>query len=116
MKKFTFWTGLVLIFVGLFLFLRNVSISSFRFYRFGAVNTGAILLVLLFIALVAMIVKWNKITLGLFIACLLGLILSVIMGIDVRIKYMSALDFILIGGTLFGGIGLTIKGLIDSKK
>lgn len=116
MKQFSFWSGLVLIFVGLFMFLKNVSINSFGFYRlFNTVNTGGIIIVLLIISFIAVIVKANKITIGLFIACLLGLILSVILGIDIRFRAMSALDLILILGCLFGGVGLAIKGLISSK-
>lgn len=117
MKKFNFWAGIVLILVGLFLFLKNVVINSFRFYRIGGfVNTGAILMILLIIAFVAMIVKFNKITLGLFVTCLIFLIFTIILSIDIRLRPMTAFDFILIAGTLFGGVGLTLKSLIGSKK
>lgn len=116
MKKFNFWAGIILILLGLFLFFKNVVINAFRFYRIGGmINTGAILIVLLLVAFVVMIVKYNKVTFGLFVTCLILLVFTIILSIDIRLRTMSAFDFILIAGTLFGGIGLTIKGIIDSK-
>ena len=56
-KTFEYGFGIVLILVSLFMLFKNTYVSSFGFYSFGRVNTGAILIVLLILSVIATVVK-----------------------------------------------------------
>lgn len=112
-NKMTFLAGLICSIIGIVTFLMNVTISSWSFYRFGKINTGGILIVLLILAIIYLVAKRNK-TGIILIASVLGLILlSLIMGIHMHINYMSAFNMILIVGLIAVGIGLIIKSFLQ---
>ena len=112
-RGFEYAFGVILILVGLFMLLKNTYVTTISFYCFGRVNTGAILIVLLVLAIVYAVVRpspLSKILIGLDLA---ALVLSLILGTHIRFKPMSALDLILMLLPLAIGIGLVLKGLLD---
>ena len=95
-KSFEYTFGIILVLVSLFMLFKNTYVSSFGFYSFGRVNTGAILIVLLILAVIAAVVKPNKITKS-CIGIVLGLlVLSLILGIRMGFRGMTVIDIILI--------------------
>lgn len=107
----SFLLGIILIIVGAIFFLQNVSINSFRLYHYGNINVGGILIVLIAIAFIAMLVKTNIATIGIFVLLAIAFVVSLLLSLDIRVSRMSALELVLILGTLCVGIALTIKGL-----
>ncbi len=112
----SFLLGIVLTIVGAVLFLSNVRVSTFTFfYRYKEVNVTAILMLLMCIFFVAYIVYTNFVT-GLILGVLFLLfIISIILSMKFHIMYMSAFEVILILMTFFGGIGLTLRGIVHSR-
>lgn len=112
----SFLLGIVLTIVGAVLFLSNVRVTTFTFfYRYREVNVTAILMLLMCIFFVAYIVYTNFVT-GLILGILFLLfIISIILSMKFHIMYMSAFEVILILMTLFGGIGLTLRGIVHSR-
>lgn len=107
-----FLIGLAFLVIGLITFLRNVRISSFSFLDINGVNTGAVLIVLGIVALMAVIIKPNIIT-GLLLALIIiTFIIVTILSVNVRLEHMSALSLGIIILSLFGGLALVIKALI----
>lgn len=111
-QKPDFIIGLLFMLAGLIMFLRNVTVGSFIFYRIGYVNTGAIVLVLMIISFMALIIKPNKITKSLLLISFIMLIIVIILSIDIRVARMSILSLIIMMFMLFGGIALIIKSMI----
>ena len=110
-KTFEYGFGIVLILVSLFMLFKNTYVSSFGFYSFGRVNTGAILIVLLILSVIATVVKPNKITKS-CIGIILGLlVLSLILGIRMGFRGMTVIDIILILVPLAIGVGLVLKNI-----
>lgn len=112
----SFLLGIVLTIVGAVLFLSNVRVTTFTFfYRYKEVNVTAILMLLMCIFFVAYIVYSNFVT-GLILGILFLLfIISIILSMKFHIMYMSAFEVILILMTFFGGIGLTLRGIVHAK-
>ncbi len=112
----SFLLGIVLTIVGAVLFLSNVRVTTFTFfYRYREVNVTAILMLLMCIFFVAYIVYSNFVT-GLILGVLFLLfIISIILSMKFHIMYMSAFEVILILMTFFGGIGLTLRGIVHSR-
>ena len=112
----SFLLGIVLTIVGAVLFLSNVKVTTFTFfYRYKEVNVTAILMLLMCIFFVAYIVYTNFVT-GLILGVLFLLfIISIILSMKFHIMYMSALEVMLILMTFFGGIGLTLRGIVHSR-
>ncbi len=112
----SFLLGIVLTILGAALFLMNVRISSFTFFfHYNGTNVTAILMILMCVMFVVYIVYPNFITgLILGIAFLL-FVVSVIMSMKFYIMHMNALEIFLILATFFGGIGLTLRGIVHSK-
>lgn len=112
----SFLLGIVLTIVGAVLFLSNIRVTTFTFfYRYKEINVTAILMLLMCIFFVAYIVYSNFVT-GLILGILFLLfVISVILSMKFHIVYMSAFEVILILMTFFGGIGLTLRGLLHSK-
>lgn len=112
----SFLLGIVLTIVGAVLFLSNVRVTTFTFfYRYKEVNVTAILMLLMCIFFVAYIVYSNFVT-GLILGVLFLLfIVSIILSMKFHIMYMSAFEVILILMTFFGGIGLTLRGIVHAK-
>lgn len=119
-KPLEFFLGIALIVVSVFMLLKNTYVTSFGFYsfRFGryGVNTGAILIVLLIIAIVAAVAKPNKLTKAIVGVLLAAIVLSLILGIQMHLMGMTAIDVILIVGAGAVGIGLLLRSLIGSKE
>lgn len=107
--------GLALLAIGAFCFLRNVNVSSWGFYHFGKFNSGPLLILLLMADFIAIIAKPCPLTKILMVVLLILLFISIILGIHFRIRTMSAFDFILIAGTIAGGLGLCVKGLVSKN-
>lgn len=111
-----FLFGIVLTIVGAILFLMNVKISSFTFfYRYNGTNVTAILMVLMCVLLVIYIVYSNFVTGTLLGIAFLAFVISVIMSMKFYILNMTALEVFIILATFFGGIGLTLKGIVHAK-
>lgn len=111
-----FVLGCVLSLIGVIIFLTNVRINtSSIFYRYGRINVGGILLVLIVVVLADLVVKPRKVTVFILITLFIVFIISVVLAIDIRIIGMSAFELILILGTIGIGTGLLIKVLLSSK-
>ena len=114
-KSLEYTFGIILVLVSLFMLFKNTYVSSFGFYSFGRVNTGAILIVLLILAVIAAVVKPNKITKS-CIGIVLGLlVLSLILGIRMGFRGMTVIDIILILVPLAIGVGLILKNIFAKK-
>lgn len=112
----SFLLGIVLTIVGAILFLSNVRVSNFTFFfKYHGTNITALLLLLLCILLVVFIVYPGFLT-GLLLGLdFLAMIVTIIMSLNFYIVYMSAFEIIVILGLFFGGIGLTLKGIVHAK-
>jgi len=107
-KKLMKIAGLVMLAIGLFLFLSHMRVTSFSFYRMG---WAGIIMLVMGIDLVLMIVKPNKIfTIAMGVLAVL-LIISIILNMRIYLTHMSMFKWIAIAICMFGGAGLTIKGL-----
>lgn len=107
--------GIILLLFGVFMFFKNVRLYSFDFYHIGTVSTGAIIIALLFIDAILMI-AWYKPVMKYICFALIGmLVLSIILG--TRLHFVgSLLDLILMLAPLAAGVGLCLKGFVDSKR
>ena len=114
-KGFSYIFGILLIAVSLFMILKNTYVSSISFYRFGSVSTGAILIVLLILAVIFAVVKPSKLSAGLIGAVAAALVLTLILSIRMGFRHMSVLDVILMVVPLAIGIGLVLKGLFTKE-
>ena len=112
----SFLLGIVLTVLGAALFLMNIHISNFTFfYRYNGTNVTALLLLALCIMFVVYVVYPNIITGGILGIIFLLFVVSVIMSMKFYIRHITAFEMVVILATMFGGIGLVIRGLIHSK-
>ncbi len=112
MKKYC---GIALLAVGLFMLFKMVRVSSFGFYRFGGVNTSAIVLVLLVLSAIAVVVKQNKFTWGCLIVSLCLLVLFLLLGTSLYFAYTSLTNVLLVLVPSIIGLGLIIKGVLKER-
>lgn len=111
-KGFSYTFGVILILVGLFMLFKNTYVSTFAFYTLGRVNTGAILIVLLVLAVIYAVVRpstLSKVMIGVVLA---GLVVSLLLGMRIGFHYMSLSDVLLILAPLAVGVGLVLRGLL----
>ena len=111
-----FLSGVVLFFVGVWMLLSNIRVSDIHFWALYGVNTAPILIVLFFVLVVLAVVNakpwlWKLVTLD-----VIAMIISVILGTRFSLARLSALDLLLMLGTIAVGIGLMVKGMIDARK
>lgn len=112
----SFLLGIVLTIIGAILFLMNIRVSNFTFfYRYNETNVTALLILVLCILLVVYIVYPNIVTGALLGITFLAFIISIIMSMKFHINHMSALEVIIILGTFFGGLGLTLRGIVHAR-
>ena len=114
-KGFTYLFGVILIAVSLFMLFKNTYVTSFGFYSFGRVNTGAILIVLLILAIIFAVVKpstFSRVLIGVILA---GLVLSLLLGMRIGFRPMSVLDMLLMVAPLAVGTGLVLKALFTKE-
>ena len=113
-QKPDFIIGLIFMFIGLIMFLKNVTVGTFIFYRIGGyVNTGVVVILLMIASFMALIIKPNKITKSLLLISFIMLIIVIILSIDIHVARMSILSLIIMMFMLFGGIALMIKSMIQ---
>ena len=114
-RGFEYIFGIILILVSLFMIFKNTYVTSISFYRFGPVNTGAILIVLLILAVIFAVAKPSRLSKILIGAILAGLVLSLILGMQIGFRSMSVLDVILMILPLAVGAGLVLKNLLTKE-
>ena len=110
-KGFEYTFGIILVLVGLFMLFKNTYVTSFGFYSFGRVNTGAILIVLLVLAVIFAVVRpctASKVLIGVIVA---ALVLSLLLGMRIGFHFMSLSDVLLMLAPLAAGIGLVLRGV-----
>ena len=114
-KGFEYLFGIILIAVSLFMIFQNTYVTTLSFYRFGRVNTGAILIVLLILAVIFAVVRpctLSKVLIGVILA---GLVVSLLLGMHIGFKRMSVLDVLLMVVPLAIGIGLVLKAILTKE-
>lgn len=108
--------GFVLVVIGCIVFLMNIHVSSFSFFwRYRNVNIGAFLLILVAISFITLLVKYNKLTVGVFWTLVALFFISIILSLDFYISHISAFELVLIIGTICVGIALLLKSLVFTK-
>lgn len=108
--------GFVLVVIGCIVFLMNIHVSSFSFFwRYRNVNVGAFLLILVAISFITLLVKYNKLTVGVFWTLVALFFISIILSLDFYISHISAFMLVLIIGTICVGIALLLKSLVFTK-
>ncbi len=108
--------GFVLVVIGCIVFLMNIHVSSFSFFwRYRNVNVGAFLLILVAISFITLLVKYNKLTVGVFWSLVAVFFITIILSLDFYITYLSAFELVLIIGTICVGIALLLKSLVFTK-
>lgn len=108
--------GFVLVVIGCIVFLMNIHVSSFSFFwRYRNVNVGAFLLILVAISFITLLVKYNKLTVGVFWTLVALFFISIILSLDFYISHISAFELVLIIGTICVGIALLLKSLVFTK-
>ena len=108
--------GFVLVVIGCIVFLMNIHVSSFSFFwRYRNVNVGAFLLILVAISFITLLVKYNKLTVGVFWPLVALFFISIILSLDFYISHISAFMLVLIIGTICVGIALLLKSLVFTK-
>ena len=118
--------GAVMILVGVILFALSVKVNSgygygFRFVRWGNVNLGAVLIVLLVFEVVAYVALYNiqpwmqilKVAM-LGTAVVFGIVF--IVSLNFYFERMSLLQFIIYLGLIGIGAGLLIRGRMGERK
>ena len=111
-KGLEYILGIILIIVSLFMIFKNTYVSSFRFYNFGRVNTGAILIVLLILAIIYAVARPSKISKIIIAVILMLMVVSLILEMHIGFKPVSVLDVLLMLVPLAVGIGLVLKNLL----
>ena len=111
-RGFSYLFGILLMAVSLFMIFKNTYVSSFQFYRFGRVSTGAILIVLLILAVIFAVVRPGKLSAVLIGVTAAALVLSLLLSIRIAFVPMSVLDILLMVVPLAVGAGLVLKDLI----
>ena len=114
-KGFAYIFGIILIAVSLFMLFKNTYVTTVAFYRFGQVNTGAILIVLLILAVIFAVVRPGKLSAALIGVVVAGLVLSLLLGMHMGFRRMSVLDVILMVVPLAVGVGLVLRGLFTKE-
>lgn len=112
-KGFEYIFGIILILVGLFMLFKNTYVTSFNFYAFRGVNTGAILVILLVLAVIFAVVrpsKPSKILIGVIVA---ALVVSLLLGMRMGFHFMSLSDVLLLLAPLAVGIGLVLRAIFS---
>ena len=108
--------GFVLVVIGCIVFLMNIHVSSFSFFwRYRNVNVGAFLLILVAISFITLLVKYKKLTVGVFWSLVALFFISIILSLDFYITHISAFELVLIIGTICVGIALLLKSLVFTK-
>ena len=114
-KGFDCIFGVILILVSLFMIFKNTYVTTISFYYFGRVNTGAILVVLLVLAVIFAVARPSAFSHVLIGVILAGLVISLLMGMHIGFRRMSVLDVILMVIPLAVGVGLVLKNLLTSQ-
>lgn len=110
-----FLIGFILIAVGLFMFFKSTSVSSWGFYRmFGSVSTGGIIIALILLDIILYVATQSNITKIMLpiLACML--VLSVLLGTRIHFSG-SVLDIFLMLVPAAIGTGLIIKALFTKE-
>ena len=108
--------GFVLVVIGCIVFLMNIHVSSFSFFwRYRNVNVGAFLLILVAISFITLLVRYNKLTVGVFWSLVALFFISIILSLDFYISHISAFELVLIIGTICVGIALLLKSRVFTK-
>lgn len=115
-KTFEFVFGAILFVVGLFMLFKSARVYSFGFWHWGPIDTGAICIVLLILAVIALVVRPNKVTKILTGFAFAFLALSIILGMKIGFVSMSVVDVVLIILPLAIGIGLILKALLGGRE
>ena len=115
-RKLTCLLGLILIAVGLFLLFSHTYVTSIRFYRFGKVSTGAILIVLLVVDVIIAIAKPSRISKILIGVILAAMVISLLLGMQIGFRSMTVLDVLLMLIPLAVGAGLVLKALLEKEE
>ncbi len=112
----SFLLGIVLTILGAALFLMNIKITTFSFfYRYHDTNVTAIILLALCIGFVVYIVYPNIVTGGILGLIFILFVVSIIMSMKFRIAHITAFEMLIILATFFGGLGLTLRGVVHSR-
>ena len=75
--------GFALVIIGIVIFLMNIHVSTFTFFwRYNNVNVGAVLLLLVAVAFITMLVKYNNLTVGVFWSLVALFFISIILSLD----------------------------------
>ena len=72
-------------------------------------NVGAVLLLLVAVAFITMLVKYNNLTVGVFWTLVVLFFISIILSLDFYISHISAFELVLIIGTICVGIALLLN-------
>ena len=106
--------GSILIAVGLFIFFKDARLYSFRFYRFGSVSTGGILIALLLLDVILLVATRHK-AFKILLPVLLGfIVLSVILGSHIVFSD-NVLNLLLALIPAAVGAGLLLRAFLPNK-
>ena len=95
--------------------LMNIQVTSFSFFRFGQVDSGPILLVVLVFLIVWAVIAGKKLPFILAGVDVLLIIISVLVGTRFVFKRMSVFTLIVIVGMFAVGVGLVLSAVIQKK-
>lgn len=111
-NKISLISGLICTLIGVITLLMNVTVTSWSFYRFGKINSGGILFVILILSIIYLIARRNKTGIFLVAGSIGLMLLSLIMGINMYIGHLSAFTMVLIIGLIGVGLGLIVKAFL----
>lgn len=113
----SFLLGIVLTVLGAGIFLSKVRVSNYTFfYRFHGTNITALLLLVFCIVLVVYIVYPGFVTAFLLGLTFLGFLVSIILSMNFYIVHVTALEVLIMLAMFFGGIGLTLRAIVDARR
>lgn len=112
---FDFAFGVVLVAVSLFMLFKNAYVSTIRFYTLGRVNTGAVLVVLLILAIIFAVVRPGAVSYTVIGAVVAGLVVSLLLGMHIGFRHMTLVDVLLIVGPMAVGVGLVLRALFRKE-
>ena len=114
-RGLTCFFGLILIAVGLFMLFNHTYVTTIRFYRFGRVSTGAILIILLIVDIIFAVARPSRISKILIGVILAAMVISLLLGMQIGFRSMTVLDVLLMLIPLAVGAGLVLKALLQKE-
>lgn len=104
--------GFVMLFIGGFMLLKNMTVYSFGFSRWFGDATGGVMIMIFVACFMVMIIYTNFFTKLLTVLSFVSIIINVVMGTRIVFHQISAIALIFMCMMFFGGLAFMLKVLL----